>query len=215
MGRDRKSETHVHTTRVALDRRIEELLHLRESDNLVEFLSNLGSAHAEDGTIQKNVLATAKFGVEASSDLEETCDPALDLNTAGARLRNAGKYFQQRRFARTVATDNANGFASPYLEVQTLNSPELLDFIASDELAAPYHVPCRACEAFHCLGDDVAQRDIRLALGLMADQVFLAKTFGADDDVAHALTPYLRTSVRLRGNTGCRTREKRRRRLGS
>src|SRR6266566_4663543 len=102
MGCDRKSETHVHTTRVTLDGRIEELLHLCESDDPIEFLSDFSAAHAKDGAIQGNILPASEFGVETGSDLEQTRDPTLDLNTSGAWLCNSGKYLQQCRFPGTV-----------------------------------------------------------------------------------------------------------------
>src|SRR5262245_13071425 len=123
-----------------LDRRIEKLLDLSEGDDPVEFLSDFSAAHAEDGAVQVNVFATGEFGVEASSNLEQTRDPALDLNTARARLRNAGKYFQKRRLAGAVATNNAKDFASLDLEVYVSDGPELLDFITGDKLATAHHV---------------------------------------------------------------------------
>ena len=57
--------------------------------------------------------------------------------------------------------------------------------VARDERAAAQHVAGGAREAARAAGDDVAQRGVALALGLVADQVFLAEALGADDDVAH------------------------------
>src|SRR5215472_4404463 len=65
----RKCQPYIHSTAVAFDRRIEETLHFGEVDNLVEFCFDLSPRHAEDGTVEIDVLASREFGVEASADL--------------------------------------------------------------------------------------------------------------------------------------------------
>src|SRR5215213_4255112 len=52
-----EGQTHVHPRRVELDGRVDELLYLGEGDYLVELPRYLGPLHAEDGAVQKNVLA--------------------------------------------------------------------------------------------------------------------------------------------------------------
>src|SRR5215813_12555243 len=56
MRRHREGKPHLHAAGKALDRRVDELLHTREVYDLVEFTSNLGATHAEDGAIEINVL---------------------------------------------------------------------------------------------------------------------------------------------------------------
>ena len=53
--------------------------------------------------------------------------------------------------------------------------------------------------------DHVAQRDIALALGLVADDVFLAEPLGADDDVGiYSSDQSPRSCARCAGNRRCR-----------
>ena len=60
--------------------------------------------------------------------------------------------------------------------------------VARDELARPRSMSSavRASPA-RVARDHVAQRRVALALGLVADHVFLAEALGADDDVARAM----------------------------
>src|SRR5882672_2959906 len=61
MRRHRERQPHVHATAVALYRRVDELLDLRERHDLIEFAAYLGLRHAEDGAIEKHVLAAAQL----------------------------------------------------------------------------------------------------------------------------------------------------------
>ena len=75
-------EAHVHAARIALHRRIEELLDLGERDDLVELRGDLGLRHAEDGAVEKDVFAAGQLRVEAGADFEKRADAA-----AGSRRR--------------------------------------------------------------------------------------------------------------------------------
>ena len=79
--RDCKRQAHVHAAGVALDRRVNEFLHLGEGDDFVELARDLGSPHAEDGAVQEDVFAPGQFGMEAGADLEE-------LSRRGPRCRH-------------------------------------------------------------------------------------------------------------------------------
>ncbi len=65
--------------RVALHRRVDELLDLRERDDLVELARDLARAHAQDRAVQEDVLAPGQLGMEAGADLQQAADPAADL----------------------------------------------------------------------------------------------------------------------------------------
>src|SRR5204862_3242331 len=69
-----KRKTHVHTRGVAFHGRVEESLDVRESNDFIEFPSDLRSRHAEDSAVQKNVFATGQLRVEACAYFEETRD---------------------------------------------------------------------------------------------------------------------------------------------
>ena len=64
--------------RIALDGRVEELLHPGEGDDFVELALDLGACHAEDGAVEEDVLAAGQLGVEASADLEQAGHPAAE-----------------------------------------------------------------------------------------------------------------------------------------
>ena len=64
--------------RIALDRRVEELLDLGEGDDLVELAADLGAGHAEDRAVEIDVLAAGQLGMKAGADLEQARDAAAD-----------------------------------------------------------------------------------------------------------------------------------------
>ena len=101
VGGDREGEPHVHPARVALDRRVDELLDLGELDDLVEPRRDLASAHAEDRAVEEDVLAPGQLGVEAGADLEQAADAAAQRDacpSVGSVMRDED--LEQRRSCR-------------------------------------------------------------------------------------------------------------------
>ena len=78
MGGDGEREPHVHAARVALDGRVHELPDAGEVHDLRHLPRDLATAHAEDGAIEIDVLATGELGMEARADLEQAADAAPD-----------------------------------------------------------------------------------------------------------------------------------------
>src|SRR5690606_788138 len=89
--------------------------------------------------------------------------------------------------AGTVAADDTDDFAPSDLEIHVLECPELLDLIAVHELATTHHIAGRAGEVPRGARDHIAQRDVALALRLVADQIALPQTLGANDDIRHQI----------------------------
>src|SRR4051794_36356056 len=85
----RKGEAHEHSTRVALDRRIEKRADLGEINDLVELPENLVAPHAEDRPIEEDILAPGELGMKAGADLEERSHATPQHHSAGRWLRNA------------------------------------------------------------------------------------------------------------------------------
>ena len=85
MRRDGERQPHVHAARVALDRRVEELLDLGEGDDLVELAADLGPAHAEDRAVEEDVLAAGQLGMESGADLEQRADASVDRRRVPSR----------------------------------------------------------------------------------------------------------------------------------
>src|SRR6266851_4704163 len=109
--RDRKRQAHVHAARVALHRRVDELIDFGEPDDLVELLPDLRLCHPEDRAVQKDVLAAGQIGMKPSADLEQACDTAAKRDLARGLLRDARQNIEQRRLAGAVATDDAEDLA--------------------------------------------------------------------------------------------------------
>ena len=117
-----------------------------------------------------------QLGVKAGADFEQARDAALDRDLAFGRLGDAGEDLQQRRFAGAVAADDAEHLAALDLEADILERPELLDRVAGDDGAAARHVGRLAPGVpAHARASTSRKRDVALALGLVADQVFLAE----------------------------------------
>ena len=109
--RDREGEPHVHPARVALHRRVDELLDARELDDLVELRCDLAPLHPEDRAVQVDVLAAGQLRVEAGPDLEQAADAAADRGAALGRRRDPREDLEQRRLAGAVPADEADDLA--------------------------------------------------------------------------------------------------------
>ncbi len=91
MCRYRKSQAHLHSAGVTLDRRIDELFNLGKGDDFVEFASDLVLGHAQNGTVEEDVFAPGKFGVEAGADFQQAGDAPFDPDLAGGWGGDAGE----------------------------------------------------------------------------------------------------------------------------
>src|SRR4051812_25445749 len=96
--RDRKCQTHIHAARVSLHRHVDELRHARELDYFIEFSADLRTAHAENGTVQENVLAPGKFGMETRTYFKQAGQPAANVDLPARRCGDPAEHFQQRTF---------------------------------------------------------------------------------------------------------------------
>ncbi len=97
---------------------------------------DLGVLHSENGAVEIDILAACKFEMKAGSDFKETCDTALDLDPARARLGDPRQDFQQRRFSSTVAPNDADDVTAIEFEGKVFQGPELFDFVTGDQRAA-------------------------------------------------------------------------------
>ena len=104
--------------------RVEELLDFGKRDDLVEVLLNLAPGHAQHRAVEVDILASGQFGVKTRADFQQRADPPVNVGVAGGRLGDARENFQQRAFARAVATDDAEHFAVLDLERYVFERPE-------------------------------------------------------------------------------------------
>src|SRR3989338_3535449 len=178
MRRDRKRETHVHAARIALDRRVEELLDTGEFDDLVKFTADLASTHAEDCSIEKNILPSGKLRGKASADLKERRDAPAQYRFSFSGGRDAGQDLEERRFSRAVRADNADDLALHDVERYILKRPELF---FPRRVAAPHLILEHMQRMQKCPGEQVAQGQI--SASLVGDVVSFAYIFGRDEGV--------------------------------
>ena len=73
---DGERETDVHTGRVELHLRVDEVADARELEDVVEVGLGLLAAQSEHGRVQVDVLAARQVGVEPGAEFEEGRDPA-------------------------------------------------------------------------------------------------------------------------------------------
>ncbi len=111
VGGDGERQAHVHTAGVALDGSVDELLHTGKVHNFIELAVDLILAHAEDGAVEKHVLAPGQLGVEAGADLQQAADAPLDLDHAAGGRGDAREDLEQRGLAGAVAPDDAQRLA--------------------------------------------------------------------------------------------------------
>src|SRR5205807_6188671 len=117
---------HVHPARVALHRGVDEPLDLGERDDLVELRLDLAPPHPEHRAVQVDVVAARELRVETGADLEQRADGAADARLAGGRHGDARQDLEQRRLARAVVADDADGPPALDPERRVPEGPDLL-----------------------------------------------------------------------------------------
>ena len=117
---DRKAQTHFHTAGVGADRLIDIVAQLREIDDSLLDLADVGVLQAEDVAFEVNVLAAGHLGGEARGQLEQRRDLTLDLDLALAGEGNAGDHLEDGGFTRAVIADDTDTFAALDVEGDVL-----------------------------------------------------------------------------------------------
>src|SRR5581483_2207668 len=123
-----------HSGRIELHGRVDEVLHLRKSDDVVEPAVELGSGHAEDGSVDVDVLPARELLVEAHTEPQQRSQTAPDLHDAFGRGGHAGEHREEGGLAGAVASDDADALARLHLEVDVANGPQPSSAVTPDEL---------------------------------------------------------------------------------
>ena len=111
-----EAKPHVHAGGIGLDRRVDEVLHLRELDDLVEAVPDLLVGQAEHDAVDEDVLAAGDLGVEAGAQLDQRRDAAINGDRALGGPGDAGDALEQRALAGAVAADHTVGAALRHRE---------------------------------------------------------------------------------------------------
>ena len=121
-----KSEANIHAAGKMFDRRIQKFFDLGEGDDFIELLFDFEPRHAQDGSVEKNVFPSGQFRMKPGSYFQQAGHPALHFDPAGCRLGDPAEDFEERRFARAVASNDADDVSALDLERDVLERPELL-----------------------------------------------------------------------------------------
>jgi hypothetical protein len=110
----------IHAAGIGPDRTVKKLSEFREFDNGRQILLELLHGDAHDRGIQARVLVSRELGMEACAEFQQRRDAPFRLDVSPAGMQGAGDDLQQRGFSRTVAADDAEGFAAPHLQIHVL-----------------------------------------------------------------------------------------------
>src|SRR6476659_4871249 len=75
-----KRQAHEHSARVAFDGSVDELMQLREFNDSIELLLDLGFVHAEYRAVEKNILAAGELRMKSGPDFEKTRNPSAQIS---------------------------------------------------------------------------------------------------------------------------------------
>ena len=125
-----EAQAHVHAGRVVLHRLIDETLDAGEVYDRVQLGVDLLLAHAQDRAVEVDVLAARQLGVEAGADLKHGGHASRRGDCSPVRGEDLRDALEQRRLARTVVSEQAEGLALRDLEGDVVKGPELLELRA-------------------------------------------------------------------------------------
>ena len=124
VGGHGESEAHEHARRVVLDRCVDELFESGEVDDVVEPSLDVLLRESENGAVQKHVLASGEFGMEAGAELEESRQASGDGDASFVGNQNSGQTLEERALSRTVRSDHPEGGSLRHVERHTFQRPE-------------------------------------------------------------------------------------------
>src|ERR1700739_1061304 len=116
MSGDSESQAHIHAAGVALDGSVEKFLNPCKIDNLIKLLRDLRAFHAQDRSVQENVLSAGQFRMKSCTNLKQAPHPAIQFDLPLSRMRNQREDLEQGRFATAVAPDNPQHIPWHHLE---------------------------------------------------------------------------------------------------
>ncbi len=176
---DGEGEPHVHAARVALDRRVDELLDFRERDDLVELTVDLALAHSEERAVEVDVLPARELAGESR------CRPrAGSRHGREARLRpSVGSVMRERIFSRVL-------LPAPFLPTIPRTSPRLTSKLTSfsAQNVSSVALPRQSSEG---RTRELSQHlpETTMVLGPSADAIPFRQSLDSDHRRANRFTP--------------------------
>ena len=104
---DRKSQSHQHAGRIGPHRKRQIVAEFTERLDLRHFSFNLVTAHAEQKPAGHDIFVASIVEIEPGRRVEQWRYVSVDADRRPARLINAGKDAQHRRFAGAVVANDA------------------------------------------------------------------------------------------------------------
>ena len=190
---DRECQTHIHATRVVLDRHVEKLIHFGKGDHGIEFRLDFRLAHTQNCAIEKDVLPACQFRVKSGPYFEQRPYPAVNSRTAGSRASDPRQNLQESAFAGPIAADHSDHLAPFDLKGNIVERPKslgsiwdiALGLLCGDRAQGPKR-------ARKLLRENVTERLV--SLGLSPEPVPFAESFHPDSRFTHS---YQTTSAKV------------------
>src|SRR5215213_432507 len=107
-----KRESHVHSTRVTLHRRVEKLLDFRKRDHLIKLAIDLRLLHSEDCTVEIDVFTTGQLRMKASADFEQRADTPVNFSASTCGPGYTRQDSEEGALAGAIQTDDADNLAA-------------------------------------------------------------------------------------------------------
>src|SRR5262249_12960611 len=158
----------------------------RTPTDVIELPLHPGARHADDRTVEVDVLPARQLRVKSSPDLEQRADCAGDADLAARRHRDRRDDLEQRALAGAVGTDDAEHLAFMQLERNLLERCE--PFAPTLPRRRSIHYPPPP------IGHRVAQRVMPAAADGRADIVFADAA--CLDEPGHQITSTRSASMR-------------------
>ena len=125
MDRHSECQAYVHAAGIRLHRAVDEVADAGEGQDVGKLRLDFGPLQTEYGAVEKYILTTGEFRIEPRAKLEQRRHAATHVHVAARGSQCPADDLQQRRFARTVAAHDADGFAAFDVEVHIPQGFEL------------------------------------------------------------------------------------------
>ena len=146
---DGESEAYGHAAAVAFHGGVQIAFASAEVYDFVELAGDFRAAHAHDGAVHVDVLATGHFRVEPGAHFEEARDAALGADCAGGGGGHAAKQLEERALAGAITADDAHDVALFHLEVDVLQCPHIVAVALVRAVVRLAHLEIRVIAAQH------------------------------------------------------------------
>src|SRR5262249_17165009 len=152
-------------------RRIEKALHLGECNDFLKPLADLPLRHPKNSAVEEDVLATRELGMKPRPDLKQAGDTASNQNPSFCRLRDAAQHLEKRALSGAVAGNDTNNLTFLDVEAHIPERPELLYFVALDDLTPLEYIDRFTREVASFARNDFAKCIVSPLTGSVAKQI--------------------------------------------